>query len=112
MDLLAPRSRSPDPRLRSAQRPPLHDLQPQPMPLRNRQHITGLAAWKSLGSGALGGLATFVVSAPTELVKCRAQVSSQSSLEVTKALWKRGKLRELYLGGGVTSVRDAVGYGF
>ncbi|KAK0336258.1 hypothetical protein LTR57_011611 [Friedmanniomyces endolithicus] len=70
------------------------------------------SAWSLWTAGALGGLATFFVSAPTELVKCRAQVSSQSSLEVTKALWKRGKLRGLYLGGGVTSVRDTVGYGF
>ncbi|TKA79204.1 hypothetical protein B0A49_03189 [Cryomyces minteri] len=30
-------------------------------------------AWKIWFSGATGGLATFVVSAPTELVKCRAQ---------------------------------------
>ncbi|TKA48799.1 hypothetical protein B0A55_11900 [Friedmanniomyces simplex] len=70
------------------------------------------SAWRLWTAGALGGLATFLVSAPTELVKCRAQVSSQSSLEVTRALWKQGKLRGLYLGGGVTSVRDAVGYGF
>ncbi|KAK0247671.1 hypothetical protein LTS09_017155 [Friedmanniomyces endolithicus] len=68
------------------------------------------SAWSLWTAGALGGLATFVVSAPTELVKCRAQVSSQSSFDVTKALWKRGKLRGLYLGGGVTSVRDAVGF--
>ncbi|KAF2174143.1 hypothetical protein M409DRAFT_49012 [Zasmidium cellare ATCC 36951] len=65
-------------------------------------------------SGALGGLATFVVSAPTELVKCRAQVASpaKSSWEVTRDLWRKAGVRGLYLGGGVTSVRDAVGYGF
>lgn len=65
-------------------------------------------------AGALGGLAIFFVSAPTELVKCRAQVSNppRSSLEVTKELWKSGGLRGLYLGGGITSVRDSVGYGF
>ena len=65
-------------------------------------------------AGALGGLAIFFVSAPTELVKCRAQVSNppRSSLEVTKDLWKAGGLRGLYLGGGITSVRDSVGYGF
>ncbi|KAJ9626404.1 hypothetical protein H2203_004036 [Taxawa tesnikishii (nom. ined.)] len=48
-------------------------------------------------AGAIGGLATFVVSAPTELVKCRAQ---------------QGGLRGLYWGGAVTSIRDGVGYGF
>ncbi|KAK3703054.1 hypothetical protein LTR37_014665 [Vermiconidia calcicola] len=65
-------------------------------------------------AGALGGLAIFFISAPTELVKCRAQVSNppRSSLAVTKELWRAGGLRGLYLGGGVTSVRDAVGYGF
>jgi solute carrier family 25 carnitine/acylcarnitine transporter 20/29 len=63
-------------------------------------------------AGALGGLATFVVSAPTELVKCRAQISQASSGEVTRDLWRRGGLRGVYLGGGITSLRDAVGYGF
>nr|OQO16902.1 hypothetical protein B0A51_15382 [Rachicladosporium sp. CCFEE 5018] len=65
-------------------------------------------------AGAIGGLATFVVSAPTELVKCRAQVSSppKSSLLVAKELWSRGGIRGMYLGGGITSMRDAVGYGF
>ncbi|KAK6438038.1 hypothetical protein LTR95_005762 [Oleoguttula sp. CCFEE 5521] len=65
-------------------------------------------------AGAIGGLATFVVSAPTELVKCRAQVSSppKSSILVARELWSRGGIRGLYLGGGITSVRDAVGYGF
>lgn len=72
---------------------------------------TPLNIWTA---GALGGLATFFVSAPTELVKCRAQVSNppRSSLDVTKELWKTGGLRGLYLGGGITSVRDSVGYGF
>ncbi|KAF2769510.1 mitochondrial carrier [Teratosphaeria nubilosa] len=70
--------------------------------------------WGIWVAGALGGFATFVVSAPTELVKCRAQVSnpSRSSWDVTKEIWQRGGLRGLYLGGGITSLRDAVGYGF
>ena len=72
------------------------------------------SAWSIWAAGALGGLAIFFVSAPTELVKCRAQVSDppQSSLHVTKELWKYGKVRGLYLGGGITSIRDSVGYGF
>nr|POE93344.1 mitochondrial basic amino acids transporter [Quercus suber] len=71
-------------------------------------------AWSIWTAGALGGLATFVVSAPTELVKCRAQVSKPgiSSLEIARDLWQRGGLRGVYLGGGITSMRDAVGYGF
>lgn len=65
-------------------------------------------------AGAIGGLATFVVSAPTELVKCRAQVSrdSHSSLDIARDVWKQGGLRGLYWGGAVTSIRDGVGYGF
>ena len=72
------------------------------------------SAWTIWTAGALGGLATFFVSAPTELVKCRAQVSNppRSSLDVTKELWKQGGIRGLYLGGGITSIRDFVGYGF
>lgn len=75
------------------------------------EHPSPLSIWMA---GALGGLAIFFVSAPTELVKCRAQVSSppRSSLHVTKDLWKAGGLRELYMGGGITSIRDSVGYGF
>jgi solute carrier family 25 carnitine/acylcarnitine transporter 20/29 len=65
-------------------------------------------------AGAIAGLATFVVSAPTELIKCRAQVSKtrQSSLDIAKEIWKQGGVRRLYMGGGVTSIRDSVGYGF
>ena len=75
------------------------------------EHPSAGSVWTA---GALGGLAIFFVSAPTELVKCRAQVSSppRSSLDVTKELWRRGKLRGLYLGGGITCMRDSVGYGF
>lgn len=75
-------------------------------------HPTSLS--KTWVSGALAGLATFVVSAPTELIKCRAQVSNcQSSMDITKQLWREGGgVRGLYFGGGITSVRDSVGYGF
>lgn len=75
-----------------------------------------LSPWKVWGAGAVGGLATFVVSAPTELVKCRAQVGSgpgaASSWGVAREIWGREGVRGLYWGGGITSVRDAVGYGF
>jgi solute carrier family 25 carnitine/acylcarnitine transporter 20/29 len=75
------------------------------------QNPTAGTIW---AAGALGGLASFVVSAPTELVKCRAQVSDppKSSWLVTKEIWQARGPRGLYLGGGITSVRDAVGYGF
>ena len=65
-------------------------------------------------AGALGGFATFIVSAPTELVKCRAQVSNppHSSWQITKDVWRADGVSGMYMGGGITSVRDAVGYGF
>jgi solute carrier family 25 carnitine/acylcarnitine transporter 20/29 len=75
---------------------------------------------KIWAAGAAGGLATFLVSAPTELIKCRAQVSrsilgqtsSLSSLSIAKEIVLRDGVRGLYFGGAVTSIRDAVGYGF
>jgi solute carrier family 25 carnitine/acylcarnitine transporter 20/29 len=74
---------------------------------------------KIWAAGAVGGLASFIVSAPTELIKCRTQVSaptnspgSQTSLAIAKEIWARNGVRGLYFGGGITSVRDAVGYGF
>ncbi|CAA9956931.1 Mitochondrial carrier protein [Pyrenophora teres f. maculata] len=66
-------------------------------------------------AGATGGLASFVVSAPTELVKCRAQVSTHAattSWTIARDVWRTEGVRGLYYGGGITSVRDAVGYGF
>ncbi|OAQ66668.1 mitochondrial carrier protein [Pochonia chlamydosporia 170] len=70
-----------------------------------------VATWLA---GAVGGLATWVVSAPTELVKCRAQMSapSESSWSIARDIWKADGLRGFYLGGVVTALRDSVGYGF
>jgi solute carrier family 25 (mitochondrial carnitine/acylcarnitine transporter), member 20/29 len=74
--------------------------------------------WELWTAGAVGGLATFVISAPTELIKCRAQVQSvgmgqlENSLHIAQGIWRRSGVRGLYLGGTVTAVRDAVGYGF
>lgn len=66
-------------------------------------------------AGATGGFASFIVSAPTELIKCRAQVTTErhaTSWSIAKQIWMKDGLRGLYYGGGITSVRDAVGYGF
>jgi solute carrier family 25 (mitochondrial carnitine/acylcarnitine transporter), member 20/29 len=71
--------------------------------------------WRTWTAGAAAGFATFVVSAPTELIKCRAQVTSSpdiSSWTIARDIWKREGVRGLYYGGAVTSIRDAVGYGF
>ncbi|KAF2157852.1 solute carrier family 25 protein [Myriangium duriaei CBS 260.36] len=76
------------------------------------------AAPHSLGktwtAGAAAGLATFVVSAPTELIKCRVQVNRAhvSSLRAARDIWRHDGLRGLYWGGTVTALRDSVGYGF
>jgi solute carrier family 25 carnitine/acylcarnitine transporter 20/29 len=65
-------------------------------------------------AGAAGGLATWIVSAPTEVVKCRTQLGTEAkgSWLVAKDIWRHCGVRGFYLGGGVTSIRDSVGYGF
>ncbi|KAL5598318.1 hypothetical protein BROUX41_003623 [Berkeleyomyces rouxiae] len=78
------------------------------------------ASWPNLYTtwiaGALGGLATWFVSTPTELIKCRVQLSPLSapstSFGVLRDVFRVAGLRGLYAGGGVTALRDAVGYGF
>ncbi|KAL8375730.1 hypothetical protein RB595_007038 [Gaeumannomyces hyphopodioides] len=86
---------------------------------------TGSNLWTTWAAGAVGGLATWAVSTPTELVKCRAQLASpsspssssssspSSSWAVARQVWRReGGVRGFYLGGAVTALRDSVGYGF
>jgi solute carrier family 25 carnitine/acylcarnitine transporter 20/29 len=64
-------------------------------------------------AGAVGGLATWVVSTPIELIKCRAQFSSTStSLAIAREILRTEGLRGLYFGGVVTVLRDSIGYGF
>jgi solute carrier family 25 (mitochondrial carnitine/acylcarnitine transporter), member 20/29 len=77
---------------------------------------TGSNLWTTFIAGAIGGLATWVVSTPTELIKCRAQLSTDphaSSWDITKRVLRtEGGIRGLYFGGTVTALRDSVGYGF
>ncbi|KAK3391634.1 mitochondrial carrier domain-containing protein [Sordaria brevicollis] len=89
---------------------------------------TGQNLWSTWIAGAVGGLATWVVSTPTELVKCRVQLASQSvpasgegsrgartagsSWQVTKHVLRTEGIRGLYFGGVVTALRDSIGYGF
>lgn len=70
-----------------------------------------VATWLA---GAAGGLATWAISAPTELIKCRAQISisHDSSWRIVRNIWQTEGLRGFYVGGFVTAVRDSVGYGF
>lgn len=77
--------------------------------------LAGVDLSKIWLAGALGGLASWVVSAPSELIKCRAQLcvgGQTSSLSVAKIVLKNGGLKGLYFGGVVTSLRDSIGYGF
>jgi solute carrier family 25 (mitochondrial carnitine/acylcarnitine transporter), member 20/29 len=70
--------------------------------------------WTTWLAGAVGGLATWVVSTPTELVKCKAQLSlpPKSSWSIASDVWKAEGVRGLYFGGTVTALRDSIGYGF
>ena len=77
--------------------------------------LAGVDLGKIWLAGALGGLACWVVSAPSELVKCRTQlvVDGQGSSYATFVdVYKRSGLRGLYLGGAITSLRDSIGYGW
>lgn len=75
---------------------------------------TGTNLWTTWLAGAAGGLATWVVSTPTELVKCRAQLASPplSSWAIARQVLRVEGVRGLYCGGVVTALRDSVGYGF
>ncbi|KAL2104539.1 hypothetical protein VUR80DRAFT_10352 [Thermomyces stellatus] len=70
--------------------------------------------WSTWAAGAAGGLATWVVSAPTELIKCRAQmaVPPRSSWAIARQIVRSEGVRCLYFGGAVTALRDSIGYGF
>ncbi|KFA60268.1 hypothetical protein S40285_08043 [Stachybotrys chlorohalonatus IBT 40285] len=80
----------------------------------NRALSTKDSLWATWGAGALGGLATWAVSTPTELVKCRAQLSaaSRSSWTIAQRVWRTEGIRGFYFGGAVTALRDSIGYGF
>ncbi|PTB77141.1 hypothetical protein M440DRAFT_1437739 [Trichoderma longibrachiatum ATCC 18648] len=75
---------------------------------------TPTAGWVTWTAGAVSGLAVWVVSAPTELIKCRAQMSTpaMSSWAICKQILQRDGVRGLYHGGVVTALRDSIGYGF
>ncbi|KAI9729347.1 MAG: hypothetical protein M1834_006870 [Cirrosporium novae-zelandiae] len=77
-------------------------------------------------AGVLAGLATWVVSTPTELLKCRVQLhsigpeagrrprgeDSGGTWNTARHVWKREGIRGFYVGGTVTAIRDSIGYGF
>ncbi|KAK4642040.1 hypothetical protein QC761_506220 [Podospora bellae-mahoneyi] len=63
-------------------------------------------------AGCISGLATFLVSCPTEIIKVRSQTSSTSSWNVTTQILRQNGVKGLYQAGGVTVLRDSIGYGF
>ena len=75
--------------------------------------LAGVDLEKIWAAGAIGGLACWVVSAPSELVKCRTQLKIDgqiSSWATARAVIKQRGFRGLYLGGTITSIRDSFGY--
>lgn len=75
--------------------------------------LAGTGLEKIWLAGAVGGLACWIVSAPSELIKCRTQLQVDgrlSSYATTMNILKHQGIRGLYLGGPITSVRDSFGY--
>ncbi|KAI8374428.1 mitochondrial carrier domain-containing protein [Radiomyces spectabilis] len=64
-------------------------------------------------AGCGAGVACFLFSTPTDLIKIQAQVSreTKTSLQVAKEIYARNGLRGLYQGGWITIIRDAPSYG-
>ncbi|KAF3155064.1 hypothetical protein TWF225_008358 [Orbilia oligospora] len=89
-------------------------------------------------AGAASGLACFIISAPTEVIKCRAQIypshlhdiatrgtsttsgiqspsgtrNAPSSWRVARQVFATSGVKGLYHGGVITSLRDSIGYGW
>ena len=75
--------------------------------------LAGVDLGKIWAAGAVGGLACWIVSAPSELVKCRTQlkIDGQTSSYATAVnVFKQQGVRGLYLGGSITSIRESFGY--
>lgn len=77
-------------------------------------HLHDVPLSKIWLAGALGGVASWIVSAPSELIKCRVQLAKDgsNSLQMLRKVWVAEGLRGLYRGGVVTLARDSIGYGF
>ncbi|KAF7943419.1 hypothetical protein EAE96_011345 [Botrytis aclada] len=83
-------------------------------PTYTPNHPESVPLYSTFLAGAIGGLCSSVISTPTELIKCRAQLSSPpvSSLAIARSIVSTTGIRGLYFGGVVTALRDSIGYGF
>ncbi|KAF7857878.1 uncharacterized protein EAF02_011245 [Botrytis sinoallii] len=83
-------------------------------PTYTPNHPESVPLFSTFLAGTIGGLCSSIVSTPTELIKCRAQLSSPpvSSLAIARSIVSTTGIRGLYFGGVVTALRDSIGYGF
>ncbi|TEY78803.1 hypothetical protein BOTCAL_0045g00190 [Botryotinia calthae] len=83
-------------------------------PTYTPNHPESVPLFSTFLAGTIGGLCSSIVSTPTELIKCRAQLSSPpvSSLVIARSIISTTGIRGLYFGGVVTALRDSIGYGF
>ncbi|KAI8637355.1 mitochondrial carrier domain-containing protein, partial [Parasitella parasitica] len=64
-------------------------------------------------AGAGAGVACFLFSTPTDLIKIQAQMTKipKATMEVTKEIYARNGFKGFYQGGVITMFRDAPSYG-
>ncbi|CAO3583234.1 unnamed protein product [Absidia cylindrospora] len=80
-------------------------------------HTPGTSDQPSLGqvytAGCGAGMACFLFSTPTDLIKIQAQISkiNKTTLQVAKEVFLRNGLSGFYQGGWITLIRDAPSYG-
>ncbi|KAI8330057.1 mitochondrial carrier domain-containing protein [Chlamydoabsidia padenii] len=80
----------------------------------NRDNLTHPASLSQVylaGCGA--GMACYLFSTPTDLIKIQAQMSrtNKTTYQVAKDIFRRNGLRGFYQGGWITLIRDAPSYG-
>ncbi|KAK0714367.1 mitochondrial carrier domain-containing protein [Apiosordaria backusii] len=84
----------------------------QPPPGQSQGGGKGSNLTTTFIAGCISGIATFLVSCPTEIIKVRSQTTSSSSWSIAKSILRTSGIKGLYEAGGVTVVRDSLGYGF
>ncbi|EAA30537.1 solute carrier family 25 protein [Neurospora crassa OR74A] len=66
---------------------------------------TGVNLWSTWIAGAVGGLATWVVSTPTELIKCRVQLAAEEQQQQQQQQGQQGSRRGTIQGSSSSSSR-------